>query len=377
MRTVSFGRLWGQTMSVDPSITSLDALLVEITAQRELQIAQAKESQQRDQERKRADQIASGRCAVVPPPNVPTQPFRSELSVEQNSIFVSNDYKENFFERRWVSTAHGSSEPVAHRLLVGKVNSKGRERGVLTQTHQDLFYKILHLWGRHGYNVAEMNGLIYGGFTMSAYELMMELRGENSATVYDRIRDLLRDLVSIPIVLENTYTWRGLVNRDEFTLLGDVNWKECEINPDTGRPIRDRASEVAILISPRVTEGFLNKHIKMILGKPYESLGPSAKGNRGEIARLLYPFLDAQLASKDEFHIRLDALMDRFALTRYPYKSKRREKMAFSIKVLDGQLILGERYILRVSLREATDGTDYVLVARREPSPKAPAWKDE
>ena len=84
-----------------------------------------------------------------------------------------------------------------------------------------------------------------------------------------------------------------------------------------------------------------------------------------EIARLLYPFLDGQLSVKDEYHCRLQALAERFALRSYQYKSQRRQQFEPAIAVLHGKPILAERYVLDITMPVALDGKDYVLVARR------------
>ena len=49
----------------------------------------------------RTEQVVVGRCNVRPLPVVATQPFRTELTVEQNSLFVANGYKDEFFVREW------------------------------------------------------------------------------------------------------------------------------------------------------------------------------------------------------------------------------------------------------------------------------------
>jgi len=132
-------------------------------------------------------------------------------------------------------------------------------------------------------------------------------------------------------------------------------------------------SRVTILISSRVTEGFLNKHIKALLGKPYKTLREGRHGRPSEIARLLYPFLDGQLASKDEYHCKLTLLAERFGLRADPRKSYRQKQFATAVAALDGKAIQGERCMLRVRLELASDGKDYVLVACRQDSPDRPA----
>ena len=132
-------------------------------------------------------------------------------------------------------------------------------------------------------------------------------------------------------------TWRGLRDREVLTLLGDVQWSERDVNEESGAHEgkgAPRASIVSVLFSPFVTEGFMRKNVKMLLGGPYMELGAEGSGEkkrhgrRSEVARLLYPFLDSQLAGKDEYHARIDALATRFHLTSHAYKSLQRRQFA-------------------------------------------------
>lgn len=316
----------------------------------------------------RGEQIEEGRCNVVPLPRVATQPFRTELTVEQNSLFVSNSYKGDHFERELTVTNPDSEEKVLRRLVVGKVDDNDRGRGVLTQYHQDVFYKVLQLWGGRGYQIGEVNGRPYGQLTISSYELVVAIRGNDGAAHYKRVRRLLQDLMAIPVTLENVYTWQGLQDREQFTLLSEVRWSERGLDRKTGRPRTTGSSEVTILLSSFVTEGFLHKHMKLLLGKPYEELGAQGKGRRGEMARLLYPFLDAQLARKGKYKAKLVTLIERFAFKHYEYKSKRREKFLPAARALHGKPIQEGRFQLSVRIELSADESDYMLVVERVPS---------
>ena len=314
----------------------------------------------------RTKQIELGSCNITPLPCVATQPFRSDLTVEQNSLFVANRYKGNHFTRTWTIKHPDLGEPVLRKVTVGKVHAKDRARGILKQTHQDAFYRLLQLWAEYGYSLGTVDGSTYGTFTTSSYRLVQAIRGDDSSTEYQRTQSILRDLAATPIVLENVYTWQGFRDRLECTLLNGVSWKECKVDSKTRRPKLGGKSEVTILFSDMVTESFLHKHVKTLLGEPYQSLASKGRGGRGELARLLYPYLDAQLAKKDSFHIRLKALAERFGFSSHQYKSYRKRKFDPAVRILNGKLIQSENYRLRISLKESADGTDYVLTAKRE-----------
>jgi hypothetical protein len=336
--------------------------------------------------RDRAAQLMARKLDLVPFPKSDTRPFRSELTVEQNTLFASNDFEA---EWRMYEQRIAGAEPILQRVTVGKIGKKGRPRGVLKQIHQDVFYRLLELWGEMGYPLMEHKGEAFGIIVATAYVVVTAIRGNDGDDHYERAKNLVVDLASIPVVLENVYTWNGLRDREQFTLLEGVRWSEHKID-ESGHldEAEDGNTKVRILFSPFVTEGFLHKNVKTLLAQPYDALcavepeqrngeAPAGKrkGCRAEIARLLYPFLDTQLATKDEYHAKLDALAERFGLTRYHYKSKRREKFLRAVTALNGRLILGERYALRTALRESQDGTDFVLVARREPTNQLPLFR--
>ena len=316
-----------------------------------------------------AQQKADGRVNIIPFPRRAAQPFRSELTVERHAIFVSQSYKHDFWRYEKTITHPESGEPVVQRVTVGKVHDKDRARGVLTQEHQATLYRILALWGEQGYPLAESDGKHYGVVTTSAYDLVQAIAGADGANHYKRVRTLLQDLHSIPIVLENGYTWRGVKDLEQFTLLSILQWEERKADADAaaGTPGPGK-SEVRIMLSRLVTEGFLRKNVKQLLLGTYEELGGGKQGPQAGIARLLYARLDSELASKDEYHVRLVELGRRLGLAEKRYKSQRAQQFASAIQLLQGKPIHGERHRLRVELRESEEGEDFVLVARREPN---------
>lgn len=332
--------------------------------------AEEKAQEEAEREKKHSEQVQNGSCIIVPfPRKVRTEPFRTELTIEQSSLFVANGYKKKYFTREWVIKGK-EGEIIRRKVAVGKVSDKDEPRGVLKQVHQDVFYRLLQLWGARGYKLGEYEGTAYGVLKISPYELVTSLRGSNSVVHYERVQGLLRDMAAVPVVVENEFLDRR--DRIEFTLLNGVEWKEFSIDKETHRPKPGGKSEVTILFSSMVTEGFLDKHYKTLLGAPYRSLG-----NKGELARLLYPYLDAQLATKDHFHIKLQALAERFGLTQHNKLSYRKRQFENAVKSLHGKMIKSEEYVLRVSLRESVEDDDYIFVAKREPNSQLRLFNDE
>ena len=95
---------------------------------------------------------------------------------------------------------------------------------------------------------------------------------------------------------------------------------------------------------------------------PYEELGQKA-----EIARLLYPMLDYELAEKDSYHITLTHLGERLGISYRPSKEHRKRIFEPALIRLSGKPILGEKFTLKVVLSLTKDQKDYYLDAKRVP----------
>jgi hypothetical protein len=200
---------------------------------------------------------------------------------------------------------------------------------------------------------------------MTGYELVTAIRGDDAAHHYRRARSLLADLAGIPIRREQVYTWRNEVDDAQFTLLAGVEWNGKALNRFTGRPSARGSSEVVILFSKFVTERFLRRRIKTLMLEPYLQLAGTQRGRSAEIAPLLYPKLDRELARKDEYHRTLVSLLDELGIRPCRYKSKRRLRVAPAVEALDGLPIQRGQFTLHVELRLSADEQDYVLVARK------------
>jgi len=351
--------------------------------------AREKAQQQEDARREEAvqaelaQQVEEGRCNIVPMPNVATQPFRAELYTESIPLFVSNSFKgeSRTYERTLKHPQSG--EPIVDRIVVGKVDKRDKERGVLKQEHQECWYKLLKLWDEQGYAL-ETDKATMGVLKMSQYELVMALIGDDSAKAYSRASRLLADLSGIPVQRSQSYGWQGKVDRVSFTLVDGATWVAENVDEETMLPRPGGRAEVTVSFSSFVTEQFLRKRVKQLLLTPYlelsatdrenqtsgqEARGPGGRvargGRRSTLAPLLYAKLDHELSGKDRYHIRLETLLAELGMATYRYKSKRREKVLPSLERLSGKPIVGEKYKLRVSLRESADRKDFILEAER------------
>lgn len=327
----------------------------------------------------RAKQIEEGRCNIVPMPNVATRPFRSELYTESMPLFVANSFKEESrsYERKLKHPETG--EPIIDRVVVGKTGKKDRERGVLKQEHQEAWYKLLKLWDEQGYSLKTEKATV-GVLKVTQYELVMALVGDDSAKAYARVGRLLADLAGIPILRSQHYSWQNKTDKVGFTLVDGATWIAENVDAETMRPFPGGRADVTVSFSPFVTEQFLRKHVKQVMLTPYLELSgvrardleeggskerSSRAGRRAALAPLLYSKLDYELARKDRYHIKLAPLFAELGMTAYRYKSQRKQRALFAVKALNGKPIAGEKYKLRVTIRESSDGKDFVLEAER------------
>ncbi len=316
-------------------------------------------------------QIRQGRCNIIPMRRTQTRPFRSEIGIERTPIFVSSSFKGDWREYRRVVTDPRTNEPIEQVVRVGRKHKTDRPRGVLQQVHQELFFKLLALWDRAGYPIYAPNDgadcTAMGYLVTSAFELVkFASGGKYNGYRYTRIRSLLADMAAIPIVREHHYLHRDVVDVDEFTLLYGADWTGRNIDRSTGVPLGGGRSEVRIVFSPLVTLGFMRQEHKPLLLGTYLSLGADGRGRRAELARLLYPLLDHELARKPAFHCKLATLAERLGCRVFKYRSQRRQQFQGAVQALNGLPILSEKFRLRLALEESKDSTDWILRASRD-----------
>ncbi len=336
-------------------------------------------------DQRRAEQLAAGRVALKPLPRIPSRPFRAWLTVEQASLFVSNDFRGDRQTTEQKIVHPDTKQSGVRRVTVGTgVGDKQGSFGVLRQIHQEAYHKLLELWGNAGLPVlaSKSNSRVgYGQIVTSGYAIVAAIRGgalfaddgnltrpaNHSGKDYARVRQLVRDLASIPIVVEAQWD-SGSHERVEFTLLQGVTWKERK---EAGS---EPTEEVSLLFSDIVTRGFLDHDVKIMLMQPYEDLGAKdgegrkKRGNRAEMARLLYRHVEGQLASKDTYTANLDTIAERLGFARYRFKSDQIRKMKPAITAIDGLPILAAQrkgLLMRTSIGTGAEGQP-MLLARRE-----------
>lgn len=307
------------------------------------------------------EQINEGRCNLIPFP-VKENKVRSELTIERHSLFAANTFKDDFraYERKIKDPQ--TSEDHIFKVEIG--DRTGQIRGVLKQKHQEAFYKLSQIWSEQNYHIEQDEKFLVGSLEISVYELVQKLRGDDAGHHYQTTMQLLKEMSSIRINIKKINIEDGTCNIQDFTLLS-YEWNAQNFCEKTLRPKSDGVSIVRIKFSNFITNNFLKKNVKSLMLSPYFAL--KDRGRKG-VAQLLYSMLDYELASKDKFHISLLKLSERLGITQYRFKSKRLEKIASSINMVNGVKILDGKYKIETCITEAEDKKDWVLIARRAQS---------
>lgn len=303
-------------------------------------------------------QINEGRCNLIPFPKKDNK-TRSDLVVERHSLFAANTFKGDFRSHERKIKDLETGETLTLRVEIG--DQTGQVRGILKQKHQEAFYKLSQVWSRQNYQIDEDEKKnIKGSMSLSVYDLVQLLRGNDGGRNYKDVFRLLNEMATIRINIKKINK-DGNCDVQNFTLLS-YSWYAKGFNETTLRPNDRGESNVNICFSEFVTNQFLKKNIKSIMLDPYLSLKDQA---RTGLTQLLYTMLDYELSSKDDFHISLINLCSRLGLSTYEYKSARKRVFNISIKQLHGQPIINGRYKIDCNLAEAEDEKDWVLVAHR------------
>lgn len=307
------------------------------------------------------EQKRDGKCNLIPFP-IKDNKVRSDLTIERHAIFAANTFKGDFrcYERKLKDLQTG--ENFILRIEVGDREIQGL--GVLKQKHQEAFYKLSQIWSQQDYQLTEKKSYIHGSIELSVYDLVQKLRGDDAGQNYKKVIQLLKEMSLIRINICRINTEENTCDVEDFTLLS-YEWSVRNFSLNTMRPNQNGQSLVHISFSKFVTDNFLRKNIKSLMMTPYLAL--KDKGRKG-IAQLLYTMMDYELATKDRFNISLTNLCNRLGLALYRFKSKRKEQLSHSIRMLNDAYILDGNYKINAYIVDSEDKKDFILIARKIPA---------
>ena len=318
------------------------------------------QEKQKQEQKETQRQLELGFCDAIHPPSRSGN-IKAELTADKNRIFVVDSFSGNSREyERKIKTPFGES--LVQKVLVGRTKGGKKEYGVLKQKHQAVMYELFRFWAQGERKLVQVGGKPRAVIITTAYHLAKAICNNDSSRSYQYIREILRDLASIPIFIQNAYTNSG-ISEIEFTILGEFGWRtRRRKNADS----KQNLSQIHIQLSDIATRGLVHGYVKDFSLDVYKKIGGTERqGKHKTTAATLYSFLDTELISKETYNISLINLLGELGMRSYEYKSQRKEKIASAIQTLNGVEICGGTHYLDVSLRYSKELNDYILEAQR------------
>lgn len=281
---------------------------------------------------------------------------KTEINIERNPIFTTSKFRGNSREiiRGIVNNDNGVT--TVSKITIGKVKREDGqivEVGVLKTSHLKVLYGVLKLWTKNSLPPT-------GEVSFSRNELRKVMGGKHGGWVHKRIKQWLFDLFNIPLVWEHSFydaeKKQTIEKVDAFRFFNSVSVFSKSNNTNTAGFQKSK-----IVLNEMVVRNILNQGGKNLIFDVILNI-------RGEIALLLYRFLDWKLSRLEKpFEKKLKELFEELGLdtssSKYQYPSGRKQILEEAIKELDGKEI--STGTLRLSIKETKDGDDFKLRAEK------------
>ena len=281
---------------------------------------------------------------------------RSELNLEQNSVFTISTYRGKSRE----VVARGTSpagEIYERKAIIGRTID-GIETGVLTTHHFKLYLAFIRFWEEAGRPVKEP-------VHFTVLRIIKALGMINSGSNYEMIKRNLVNLRQIPITFINSFYLldEGMFRTLEpFSILSRLSIYERK---KVGRQQKTYGYG-EFRFDDNILESLINNHTHPLRLDVVNSFK-----KHKDLSILLYIYLDRNLAFKDKYEIGLEKLFDHLDLSqkqiRYP--SDRKAKIEPVLEQLRGKE-LSTGVLSYTQVLKTKDGKDYKLVCRKKPFPK-------
>lgn len=281
------------------------------------------------------------------------QLVRSELNLEQNSVFTVSTYRKK--SREIVVREKTADRAINERKVIIGKTAQGVETGVLTTSHFKVYLALLELWEK-----AEKP--IHEPVHFTILKLANRLDLSDDGRTYAEMKRWLRDLRQIPLTFIHSFF---IPRQAEYADLHDItilNHLYLYERKNVGAEKRTRGYG-EFRFDDYIIENLIANHthpLRLDIVKSFKK--------HKDLSILLYTYLDRNLAFRDQYEIGLQKLFEQLDLSqsyiRYP--SKRKTKINPVVKQLEGQpLSTGILGYCRVHKTE--DGKDYKLVAHKKP----------
>jgi len=273
-------------------------------------------------------------------------------------LFAPNRTKSRL-RRLQVDVAHRGERIVQSITIGDRLASRSKGYGVLTTRHQHALFVLQQLWQEQGGRMVRWNGLRSGSVSASSWQIEELLYGSHGGRQKDMVRQIVQELASIPVKIENYIRPDGTIGTLDVTgLISGAVFAESR-RTKGGQQLGFPWVEISL--GPMITLSFDLAAVKPINLDVLRSL-------KRDTSALLYPKLDYYLATNEGVELRLDGLVDKLGMTSKELRQRGRRRRQFKSALVDlqGRPLSKKGYVLDVRLEPTNDGRDDKLIAERK-----------
>jgi len=292
---------------------------------------------------------------------------RSELNLEQNSVFAVSTYHKKSREIVFRETTP-TGEVSERKVIIGRMVN-GIETGVLTTQHFKVYLALTKFW-------EDAERPINDNINFTIRRILIEIGIADTGPNYETVKRLLRELIQIPLTFKSSFfipaqslESGSYETLEDFHILSNLYINERE-NQSQGQKTRGYGRF-------RFSDAILGSLASNYTHPLRLDVISSFKKHK-DLSILLYTYLDRNLAFKDKYEIGLEKLFDHLDLSqnqiRYP--SDRKAKLKPVLEQIRGkELSTGILSSARVD--KTKDRRGYKLVCHKRPFPKKLKGQEE
>ena len=281
---------------------------------------------------------------------------RSELNLEQNSVFTVSTYREKSREII-VTEVTPKGEIHERKAVVGKT-ADGMETGVLTTYHFKIYLALTKFW-------EDADRPINDTVHFTILNIIKCLGLTDSGNNYERIKKWLRNLRQIPLTFVDSFYVPEVAEHVNLTDITILNHLQIYERRNTGSSKKTRGYG-EFQFDRYILQNLINNHshpLRLDVIKSFKK--------HQDLAILLYTYIDRNLAFRHSYEIRLEKLFRHLDLSQnyVKYPSHRKVKTEPVLEQLRGKE-LSTGILSYAKIHKTADGKDYKLVCRKKPFTK-------
>jgi len=297
-------------------------------------------------EKKESDNFAKELSMVTHAKKKDKSLVRSELNLEQNSVFTVSTYRQASREV-FIKNSTGDME---RKIIIGRT-ADGKETGILTTYHFKVYLALLDLWEKAG---KPTNERIH--FTI--LNILKRLGMTDSGSNYETTKLRLMNLSQIPITFIDSFyisEEESFSSLKPFQVLSYLDIYERRYNTRKGQIVRGYGE---FRFHDNILSSLINNY-----SHPLRLDVITGFKRHRDLAILLYTYLDRQLAFRNKYEISLGRLFEYLDLgqkqIRYP--AARKDKIEPILYEICGKE-LSTGILSHAEIVKTVGGKDYKLV---------------